>query len=144
MTDSQYARNQLTMTCVLCHNQETYWSAANSTGNSVKKRVYKPGPEVASFICSACVQKLLRIDQDQLSTARALAQSRESTVKAEALKSFKGNDDDQRTAKSGKPDHRSGPLRTIRMRQKTTCTPKTERRTAFYQHYKDKQALSRV
>ncbi|MCK4389555.1 MAG: hypothetical protein KAV83_04875 [Desulfobacterales bacterium] len=144
MTDPQYRRNEPAMTCVFCHNQETYWSAAHGTGNSEKKRVYKPEAKLDFFICSACVQKLLKMDQAQLRAACALAETRGFTLKTQALRSFMEDNNEQRSPKSRKLNHRSRPLRTIRMRQKTTCTPKAQRRSAFYRHYKDKQTLSRV
>jgi len=84
---------------------------------------YRPGKNV-DFICSSCVQLLCGCSQEKLRELQKTCQAKGYGRRLEALKSFVEVGHEQRNPKGARPNDRIGPLRTIRMQKKSTCTIK--------------------
>ena len=88
-------------TCLFCNGAE---------------KDYKPGPDV-DFICGACVQLLLRAEQEDLKRAYIKALDKGYLSKAKAIETFITEEItiERKTPKSKRNMERERPLRTVRL-----------------------------
>ena len=91
-------------------------------------------PAGVSYVCSACVVRLLRVSQDHIRAAHKKAVEIGANRKAEALKSFMEDDNEQRNPKSRKPYHRANVVRTVRMHEKSTLTIPKRGAPSVFEH----------